>query len=292
MNNVKEFLKSWTDKNLKKMDKDDVTYLLYDNIPSIVSFYIKKGHQDQESVKTLFDRMEGKKFSKTLLRILKTQKETPVELGMAVIVSDFLERRHEKVDQEIIDAFGTVVNKILKKRLKKVSEKTGLDPEVVRELLVVVPDKDVISDKKFVGIYVNKITRKLYAMAKESDDPIIADSKGVKKLFKQIFGEDMLNSIAINLLLERKEFIKSFNEKQQAVWNLLSTYALDSLESNKKKDIKELLGYYISRRLKDSEKNRDGARRIQISQIAKDSYPKITSVVEELSEKDKFKKFL
>jgi hypothetical protein len=186
--------------------------------------------------------------------------------------------------------YDDAINKILKKRIKKVSKKLDLEKDIVKELLVIVPDKEAISDERFVGIYSQKITRKLYALAKDIDLGL-DETKQVKKLFKELFDENLIEAIAANILLERKENIKNFNDKQTAVWNLMTSFALETIEALKKKDIRELLEYYIGRRQKDAEKGRDFARRVQLSQVSED-YEKILSVVEDMSEKEKFKKFL
>lgn len=288
---VKEFLKVWKTKKVKEMDKDDRTLLLYENIPSIVEFYIKKGHREQEEVNKLFDRMESKMFAKTLLRILKTADETPVELGMATVITDFLEKRKKNLEEELIELYTKAVDKILKKRIKKLHKKLGLDKDLLKELLVVVADKDAISDERFVGIYVQRMTRKLYVIARENELEL-NDTKSIKKLFKSLFNKELLNSIAVNILLERKEMVHNFNENQLAIWNALTNFALDTIENNKKKEIKELIEYYVVRRAKDAQKGRDSARRIQFAQISEEEYPKIYTVYEQLAEKEKYSKFL
>lgn len=288
---VKEFLKEWKTKKVKEMDKDDRTLLLYENIPTIVEFYIKKGHKEQELVNKLFDRMEAKVFAKTLLRILKTVDETPVDLGMATVIADFLEKRGKNLEEDLNELYTKAIDKILKTRIKKLHKKLGLDKDLLKELLVVVADKDAISDDRYVGIYVQRMTRKLYAIAKENELGL-NDTKTIKKLFKSLFHKELLNSIAVNILLERKDMVRSFNENQLAIWNALTNFALDTIEKNKKKEIKELIEYYVVRRAKDAEKGRDSARRIQFAQISEEEYPKIYTVYEKLSEKEKYSRFL
>jgi hypothetical protein len=284
---MKEFTKEWKP---KKMDKDERVRVLSDSIPGIVTYYIKKGHRDQDAVNELFDKMEDEKLAKTLLKVLKEDDAENIDLGLATVVADFLERRHDKIGEEIVTMYDDAINKILKKRIKKVSKKLDLEKDIVKELLVIVPDKEAISDERFVGIYSQKITRKLYALAKDIDLGL-DETKQVKKLFKELFDENLIEAIAANILLERKENIKNFNDKQTAVWNLMTSFALETIEALKKKDIRELLEYYIGRRQKDAEKGRDFARRVQLSQVSED-YEKILSVVEDMSEKEKFKKFL
>jgi hypothetical protein len=290
---VKEFFKEWKPKNIKGMDKDDRTYLLYENIPSIVEFYIKKGHKAQNEVKELFDRMVDIKFAKTLIRILKTPDSSPVDYGMATVIAQFLEQRRQELEdqEELVDIYKDAIDKILKKRVKKISKKVDIDKDLIKELLVVVPEPEAISDPRFVGIYVSRVLRKLYVIAKENETGL-EDFKTLKKLFKEIFGKDMLNQVAVSVLLERKSTIQHFNEKQKAMWNLVTNFALAVLEKNEKKELKELIEYYVMRRAKDAEKQRDSARRIQFAQISEEDYPKLQKVAAKLSKENEFKPFL
>ncbi len=235
--------------------------------------------------------MQNPKFAKALLRLTKTQDDYPVALGTATIIADFLEKRHRDLDEEIVEQYSTAVDRILKKRIKKLTKKLGLETDLIKELLVVVSEPEAISDPRFVGIYVNRILRKLYALAKDNELGL-EDVKTVKKLFKAIFGEDLLNDVAINVLLERRDIIRNFNENQKAMWNLMTNFALDVLESNKKKELKEFIEYYVMRRAKDASKQRDSARRIQFAQISEEDYPKLHAVAEKLSEKEKFAEYL
>jgi len=288
---VKDFLKEWKPKALKEMSKDDRTALLYDYLPELVQFYVKKGHNRVDEVNQLFDRMQNRKFAKTLLRILKTPEHSPVDLALATLIYDFMERRHQNLDEELMGLYTEAVDKILKKRVKKLSKKLGLSKDLLKELLVVVAEPDAISDPKFVGIYVHRMLRKLYALAKDNDLGL-ENVKSVRKLFKALFGEELLNHIAVNVLLERKEHLRNYNENQQAVWNLLTDFALETLEENKKSEIRELLEMYVQRRAKDAEKQRDAARRIQFASISEEDYPKIYAAYEKLSKKEKYAQYL
>lgn len=289
---IKGFLAEWKPKEVSKMSKGDRTYLLYNHINGLTEDFIKRGHQDRDSINKLFERMADKKFAKSLAKIAKTQKETPVPVGMAAVISAFLERKHKEVDEEIVEIYTSIIDKILKKRVKKLSDKLDLSPELLKDLLVVVPEKNLISSKNFVGVYVQKMLRKLYILSKGDDDLKLDSTKTIRKLFKEIFDEDLIEMIAINILLEKKEIIRNFSDKQLEMWNVLTTFALDVLEDNKKSAIEEKLEYYIKRRSKDFENNRDSARRIQLSQMADDAYPKISKIVDKLSDKDRNKKFL
>jgi hypothetical protein len=290
-NEVKEILKDLKGKNFNGLNKDDRTYMVYENMHSLVDFYIKKGHKAHQIVDEIFDRFENPKVAKAFTRIVKTQDEYPLDLGTATVLADFLEKRHQKIDEELVEQYSNVIDKILKKRIKKLNKKLGLEKDLLKELLVVVSEPDAISDPRFVGIYVQRMLRKLYVIAKDNETGL-EDVKSVKKLFKALFGEDLLNDIAVNILLERKDFIRNFNESQKSVWNLMTNFALETLEKNKKKELKELVAYYVVRRAKDAKRDRDSARRIQFAQISEEDYPRLHAVAEKLSEDDENSKFL
>jgi hypothetical protein len=293
MSEVKDFLHDIKPKRFNKYPKDDRTFLLYDNLPMLVEFYIKKGHNhkvQQDEVQTLFDHMNNMKLAKTLLRILKTSDATPIDLGMATIIADFLEKRHESLDPELVELYGEVIDKILKKRIKKLSKKTGLDKDILKEMLVVIAEPGAISDERFVGVYVNRVLRKLYTLAKNTKLELDVDT--IENLLSGLFGKELINDVAINVLLERKEFIRNFNDNQIAMWNLLTNFALEVLESNKKKVLREKIEYYVMRRTKDASKGRDSARRIQFAQVSEEDYPKLHKVSASLSEEDGIAKFL
>ena len=104
--------------------------------------------------------------------------------------------------------------------------------------------------------------KKLYMMAKDVDD-IIINSSQIDKLFKAIFGKEFLDVISIYILLERKPVIADFNESQIKIFNKFSVFALETIEKQEKKHIKELIKLYIDTRSRDAENNRDSARRLK-----------------------------
>jgi hypothetical protein len=297
MSQIKELLADLKEKNFNELDKDDRAFFLYDNAQDISEFYIKKGHKAQKEVAELFKRFENPKVAKGIKRILKTQDEYPLPVSLATVIADFLEKSHQNLDEEVVSLYGESIDKILKKRIKKVVKKVRketeveIDTDLLKDILVVVPEPEAISNPRFVGIYVNRILRKLYTIAK-TNSLGLEDVETVRALFTEVFGVDVINDVAVNVLLERREKIAHFNETQKAVWNLMTNFALDVLESNKKKELKELVAYYAERRAKDDQNQRDAARRIQFAQVSKEDYPKLHKVAAKLSEDENFGKAL
>jgi hypothetical protein len=296
---MKEFIKEWKPKKVKEWNKRERQDVLRANLDDIVKFYLAEGHhqKNREVITELFDRMQTPQFVKTLQQLLDGKKgETParIDLAFAMVINDFMESRFENLDEETVGAYSEVVNKLLKKRVKKVAEETGLDKDLIKELLIVVSHPEVVTNDRYIGVQVRNILRKIYTLAKENEDLGLDSAKKFKKLFKALFGGgDTLNYVAVAVLLERKDTIRNFNEGQTKVWNLLTEFALETLEDNKKKYIEDLIvDRYVSLRLKEDLKQRDSARRIQFSSISEQSYPKLREVTKDLAEKDKFKKYL
>lgn len=301
---MKEFVKKWKPKNLKEWDKEYRQDVLRGSLEGIVDFYLTEGHQqkNREVITELFNAMQGKHFIKTLEQLINPKKKKErarIDLAFVMIINDFIESRYselEKSDEgaDLINRYSDLVSKLLKKRVKEVGEKTGVNEDLIKEVLVVATHPGVVKNDRFIGIHVRNVLRKVYALAKENGKEIQLDSpKKVKKLFAELFGSDKLNLVAVAVLLERKDSIRNFNESQMAVWNHLTEFALTTLEDNKKKEIAELIvERYVGLRESEDKKGRDSARRIQFSSISEENYPKVIEVTSNLAEKDKYKKYL
>lgn len=269
---VKEFLNEF---KLKK-NKEQLVPILADYLVDIEDYYFKKGHKDRETVEKLFEKMNNKKFVKCL-KVL--QKEEILDEGVPVIITNFIERKGSELDEELVNDYIKVVNKILKEKVKKLSEKLGIEKDIVKDILVVVPGDDYIEDR-IVGIYVGRVCRKLYILAKND---LNLNIKQIKKMFKFLFKEELIYDVAVQILLEKKEYMKNFDEKQIAIWNTLTDFALKTLNNLNKNELREKIVRYCKRRSNDE---RDVARRVSLSQIDKDSYPTLYKVVNKLKEKN------
>lgn len=269
---VKEFLNEF---KLKK-NKEQLVPILADYLVDIEDYYFKKGHKDRETVEKLFEKMNNKKFVKCL-KVL--QKEEILDEGVPVIITNFIERKGSELDEELVNDYIKVVNKILKEKVKKLSEKLDIEKDIVKDILVVVPGDDYIEDR-IVGIYVGRVCRKLYILAKND---LNLNIKQIKKMFKFLFKEELIYDVAVQILLEKKEYMKNFDEKQIAIWNTLTDFALKTLNNLNKDELREKIVRYCKRRSNDE---RDVARRVSLSQIDKDSYPTLYKVVNKLKEKN------
>lgn len=307
MSDVRDFIKEWKPKKIKEWKKDQRHNLILQSLESIINFYLREAHnpKSKETLTELYSRLATPIFAKSLVQLLKLDDKPQIDLAIVAVINGFLESGYMNIDKEaanadeqtalrdeLLEYYNIFVSKLLKKRTKFVASETGLNEDFIKELLVIVPHPGIIKNDKYIGVHVNNIMRKIYLLSKDND--LGLDSfKKYKKLFTEIFGKENLQFVAIAILLERKSIIRNFNEAQTAIWNQLTEFALTVIEDNKKKDIRDLIvDRFIALRLKEEERGRDSARRIQFSSVAEKAYPKIHEVYTDLNEKEKMRKFL
>lgn len=291
---IKELIKEFKP---KKMNGDEIRDILESNQNEIVDFVIKDAHKQKfaELANELYIKLTNKKVAKALKKISKS--EEGLDCGFAVVIANMFEKVHGmqdvEIEPEVNEIYIGIIDKVLKSRIKDVNKKLELDPEVIKELLIITPDVGYISSPKFVSFYSQKMLRKLYMLANDKDINI-TEAKQVKKLFGKLFGKDLLDVIAIHILLEKKEFMKNFKANQTALWNVMTTFALETIEKQDKEHIVELLEYYCELRKKNAQNNRDGARRIQLAEINVEEYPRIAKGIKYIKKngKESLVKFL
>lgn len=287
---VKTLTKTWTKKNLKKMGKVERADFVYDVIPSVIQFYVKKGfRQDaKQTVEEIFNIMEDPKFLKTLKYIAKHKEDYTLDLGLATLINGFLGKRIGNLDEEMVSDYTKLICKILKPRVKQITKKVNISDELLREFLVITPDPELVSDKKVVSIYSDRMLNKIYSLA--ADEVIELDPKTLKKLFKQIFGEEALTKIAVGALLQRKDTINKFtNEGQLKLWNNVTTFALNTLEKADKEELRERLVFYYKTCEKAKQRGGNVARRTELTTLGED-YPSIYKALCKLGIIEKQKK--
>ena len=276
---MKELISSM---KMKKMKAADLAYIIESNQTDMIKYYITEGHRikNADVVSALFEKMMNPKFPKALKKILKNKEGEGLDCGFVVIIAGFLEKNHnsDAMSEELMSEYTDIIDRLLKKRVKKVQKKVDIDSDVIREMLLITPDVGYISNDKFVGIYSQKMLRKLYVMSQNKDIGI-TDTNQVRKMFKELFGKNLLDLIAINILLEKKEYMKNFNEAQTAIWNLMTNFALEFINREEKEHITELIEYYCARRRSEANKNRDASRRISMTALDAETYPRFAKAV-------------
>lgn len=281
---VKDLTKNWTKKNLKKMGKAERADFVYEVIPEVIEFYIKKGFRAESKplVDEIFNVMEDEKFVKTLKVIAKDSDNYTLDLGLAVLINDFLGKRMNNISEEMVSSYVKLIKKILKPRVKEITKKVDIDEKLLREFLVITPDPELVSSKKVVSIYSDRILNKLYALAGE-DEEIMIDAKTIKKLFKHIFGEEALSKIAVGALLQRRDTLNRLKSQNQIkLWNNVTTFALNTLEKCEKEELLERLSFYYKTCNKAQQNGNNVARRIELSTLTKEDYPKIIKTLHKI----------
>ena len=276
------------------MSTSDIAYLIDDNQKDLIEFYIKHGFRmkNADIINNLYNKMMNPKFVKALKKVAKNGsdegKYAGLDTGFVVIINGFIEKNHknEAMTEEILSEYTDLINKILKSRIKDISKTVGISNDIVKELLVIVPNKECISNERAVGFYCQKLLRKMYIIAAENDLGI-TDTKTIKKIFGKLFGKKLLDLIAVYMLLEKKEYMKNFNENQITLWNLITDFALEYINKQDKEHIIELIEYYCGRRKSDAERNRDSARRISMAHIDAERYPALAKSISKFSKKGK-----
>ena len=284
---MKEFIKSI---KLKGVKASELAYVIDNNQKDLIDFYVKQGHRvkNADVVNKLYEKMLSPKFAKALMKIIKNDEGEGLDAGFVVIINGFIEKMHknEAMTDELLATYSEIIDKALKSRIKEVYKKVKIDKEIIKELLVIVPNIGCVSSEKFTGIYSQRMLRKLYIIS-EKQDTGLTDTKDIKKLFKVLFGKNILDLIAINILLEKKEYMKNFNDRQITIWNLFTDFALDYINSEDKKHIVELLEYYCERRRADAGKDRDAARRISLPNIDAEKYSDLAKCIKKFQKNGK-----
>lgn len=289
---MKNFIKETS--KMKKMKTSDIAAIIDEHQEDLVKFCINEGYRvkNQDIMKDFHKRMFNEKFPKALRKIIKVGKKEDdhngLDIGFVVIIAGFIEKNHtsENMTEELISEYSEIIDELLKSRVKKIKKKVDIDESVIKELLLITPDIGYISSEKFVGIYSQKMLRKLYIMS-QTKSTGLENTEQVTKLFKALFGKKLLDLIAVRILLEKKEYMKNFNEEQIRIWNLMTAFALEYIENEDKDHIIELLEYYCVRRRTDANKGRDAARRINKSMITEEQYPRIAKAINKFEKKGK-----
>jgi len=243
---MKNFIKETS--KMKKMKTSELAAIIDDHQEEMINFCVNEGFKvkNQNIMKELHNRMFSEKFPKALNKIIKAGKKNDdhngLNIGFVVIIAGFIEKNHasEDFNEDMMSNYSDIINELLKSRVKKIKKKVDVDENIIKELLLITPDVEYISSEKFVGIYSQKMLRKLYIMAQNRNIGL-ENTEQVTKLFKALFGKKLLDLIAINILLEKKEYMKNFNEDQIKVWNLMSAFALEYINNEDKDHIIKLL---------------------------------------------------
>lgn len=283
-------------------DKHERANFFLDCADAITTWYIKQSFKrsEMELLKEFTTLINSKKFFKTFKLASKLDRDYCVEF--CTVIGDYLENVKRLGDEyqptdELKEKYATLLEDILKERAKTLSKKTGLPADMIINLLVTMPTQNCYSSPKFIYIQLNRVNRKVYKIAaniSELDNPDYKIApKQLKILYSELFGKDVLCDICIHNLLDRKDAIKQFNDRQLKMYNAVTKFTLDFINQQNKDTILDILSAYILRRNNDENHHNDSARRVKLQEVDNEEYGKISKCVARLiSEKPEFARFL
>jgi len=285
---MKEFLS--ITKKINKMKTAHLMEEIYRCQADIITFYTRKRRKSPKELDALYNRMSNEKFVKALKKIVKSD-ELELNPWFVVVITGFTTYamhlpEDEKVSDEIMEDYSKIITKLLKKDVSKIIKKYNVSEEEVYNILIEAPTTEFIDEPKYIIPYAQRMFRKLYMRAKDED--VVFTAKTLRKVVKDVYGKEYVEYFALAALLERKDNIKQFNERQLAVWNMITDFALSYVEKQNKDDIKDFIITYAKRRESDAKREKSVAvRRLEFSSINTEDYPKLRSVTDKLKNSKK-----
>lgn len=266
-----------------------------DLLPESIVFVIRYGHfeSNAEAKEAIYSKITDPKFIKTLTKYIKDGNEVEnldlLPNVIANIINDAMrhqaeqKRLGEEVEFDLSDL--TALSKlILKKRIKKLKSKAKIDEDLAFDLLSVIPAAKILDRSPYHHIRLMFTT--IYEHGKTKD---IDFGKVIKFLIKDKY----IPGLVTFALLERKDKVSSFTDKQRALYNEITEFCFNTMEDMDKETIRMILNQYIQARQRDENQGRDSNRRYYISSLPSSDYPKIMKAVNKLiREKEENKKYL
>ena len=281
--NIKEFIDTIESKEFRKEKGGYRAQFFQVKSSKLAAWHINRSFRQRKEREDLCEALHDTRIAKGIIKVVNEGQETGYgfPLEFVVVLKDVIDTQRRKVgDDEILQSYEICINKILKKEIKELSKIVDIPKELAYELLVALPTSSMVSRKNIIGIYVNRINRKLY-IAEQKGYEGIDRLKTIRQIYKYLFGgTEHMGEIAISILLERR----SENDKSTTnVFSLLTVFALDTLEKLDKEELRECLTRYAERRKNE----REGERRIRLSSgISPADYPRITKAIKKISKKN------
>lgn len=284
-------------KEKKRIEKDirkEYFMELEDLLPQTLKFALTSGHHkdNAEIMESIYGKLFDNDFIKFLTKELKDVKISNIEVYPALFtgfVSKLKKESPEKAELFTTEEAHELLSTILKKKIKKMVKK-GIPEKQAFDYLSIVPNKNLLA--RGIYFYSGRLFAAMYEYAATEE----VDFETVMKVIFKSDGDDDdyndLSALDLFILLERKDKIANMNEGQKALFNAITTWALNDLEDHKTSEVEKIIRTYINRRMDDAKNGKDSNRRIYLSSLQETEYPKISKVVSALLENEEFKKYL
>lgn len=288
---VKELIDILESKDFRRMDAEERASIIFSESGNLTDWYIHRSFRERATREQLCEALHDKKVAKAIKQIVdesSDSEDTGFYTSFALVLRDVIEtqsRRYNEKDK-VLEKLEACAYRILKPEIKELTKAADISKELAYELLCVVPTPNIVSRKNIIGIYVSKLNRKLY-LAETAGTDKIEKVKTLRQIFKYLFGgSEEFTEIAISILLERRP---SNDIAKLNVYSLLTAFALSTLESSEKEELMEAITRYGTRRSKE----REGQRRIILSELDAEEYPRILKAVKKVGKRNSdLKEFL
>lgn len=280
--NIKEFIETIESKDFRKEKGGYRAQFLAVKSEELTQWHIHRSFRQRKEREELCEALHDERIAKSIIKVVNEGQDHEVgfPVEFVVVLKDVVDTQRRTVgDDEILQSYEICIGKILKKEIKELCKVTGITSELAYELLVVAPNPKVVARKNIIGIYVNKLNRKLY-VAEEKNVEVIDRQKTIRQIYSYLFGgEDNMGEVAISILLERR---MGREVAAVGVYSILTVFALDTLEKLDKEELRDYVKRYAERRKNE----REGDRRIRFSAISSEDYPKLTKAIKKVSKKN------
>ena len=288
----------------KQLKKGYYDYLM-EMLPDGIKFIIRYGHMEsnKEIKEAIYEKICDPAFVKHLTKRLKDGDVDDFEL-LPNIIYDIIkeaskqtkasteakadengEKKEEpKVEDEFDLADLTKLSKvILKKKIKKLV-KAGVNEEIAFDVLSAIPSSKIIEKSPYH--HIRNLFVVLYHHGKDKDI-------NLDVIMKKVFSDDDMRYVISFSMLEKKSKLTTLTDKQKVLFADVTKFTFKRLEKYDKDDITEIIKTYIKCRKNDEQRNMDSERRLALSALPVESYPKINKALNKLIKADEsIKKYL
>lgn len=278
----------------ERYNKDNRKNLLHQYSSSIFKWVVERGHKQRNVLDELCELMSNVKVAKTLKKLIKEynsneyfeDSEDKIGIEFVVVINEILTRL--KQDDEAYIIYYQIATDLLESRVEKMVKRAKISEKLAMNLLLIVPKPEIVLRDNIVGIYVNRVVRRMYSFAYNTEDytGLPEDTESLKVIFKMLFGKARLDEVVTSLALERRP-VQNNNqgESYKRLHSLITDFVLEYYEGMKPKKLKEQLLNFVDRRIKDREQKRDGSRRFQPSTLNKADYENIHKTIKKINKK-------
>lgn len=198
------------------------------------------------------------------------------------------EEQLENIDRhlELTKKLNKYANKIVKSDAKDLARKTGLPKDICVLTYKTNPNPRYINNNR-IGFYMNELLNNIYSELDEDD--VTVDVKGInwKKFFSEVYGRENLLDCATFILLEGAHRGKGFRKQDVlAIWDSLTSFALDALEHAEAPTRIQMIELYL-KRVATMFANNKGPYdlRVDLRHLDEDRFPKLVDALKKYNDR-------